>query len=100
MVFGQVVTSLEVLVRHHFSSKLQRMSAILRDNHGRVFVVCKGSPEAIGERIVGKPGNYDEKAQSMAKKGLRVIALSVKLVEGRQLQELSKNRALCETDLT
>lgn len=86
-------------MRHHFSSKLQRMSAIARDNHGRLFVLCKGSPEAIGERVGGKPAGYDEKAQSMAKEGLRVIALGYKLIGAGDLDGFGKSRDLCECDL-
>jgi cation-transporting ATPase 13A1 len=98
-VYASDVSGVEVLVRHHFSSKLQRMSAIVRDNHGRLFVVVKGSPEAIGERVVTKCEGYDDRAKSMAKKGLRVIALALKRIQASDLESYTKSRDLCECDL-
>jgi len=91
---------LSVLHRHHFSSKLQRMSCIIKDNNGRIFVVVKGSPEAIGERVVGKHGDYDATATTLSKKGLRVIGLGFKEIQAGQVAEFSSKRDLCECDLT
>jgi magnesium-transporting ATPase (P-type) len=50
------------------------MSCIVRDGSGRVFVVVKGSPEAIGERVLDKHSDYDATSTTLSKKGLRVIA--------------------------
>ncbi len=101
VVSGTPVSSVTVLQRHHFSSKLQRMSTVVRDGSGRTFVVCKGSPEAIGERILNKHSKYNEQSMSMAKKGLRVIALGFKRVDNaQQLELMMSSRDLCECELT
>ena len=91
-VLGSKVQNVEILHRHHFSSKLQRMSSIVKDGDGRYYVVVKGSPEAIGERVQNKHPSYDDKSMKMAKKGLRVIGLGFKKV--RQLRLLKLVRCL------
>ena len=99
IVGNRKISEIAVLHRHHFSSKLQRMSAIIEDNNGRTFVVVKGSPEAIGQRVKVKHGSYDAQATGMAKKGLRVIGLGIKEVQRSEIAELSQKRDLCECDL-
>ena len=89
-----------VLHRHHFSSKLQRMSCIVRDGSGRVFVVVKGSPEAIGERVLDKHSDYDATSTTLSKKGLRVIGLGYKQIEPGQVADFTSKRDLCECELT
>ena len=78
--------------RHHFSSALQRMSAVahvtgLKGADGRreeaVLCLVKGSPEAIGkllhaERHGGKPSWYEQTHQRLSEQGLRVLALAFK----------------------
>ena len=42
-------SEIEILSRHHFSSKLQRMSCVVRDVANRKhYSVVKGSPEMVG----------------------------------------------------
>ena len=96
---GGKVQKLEILHRHHFSSKLQRMSAIVKDGSGNTYVVVKGSPEAIGERVSSKDAKYDAKSMAMAKRGLRVIGLGYKSVNSSEIEALKKDRAMCECDL-
>jgi manganese-transporting P-type ATPase len=93
---GATVSSIEIKTRHHFSSKLQRMSCVIRTG-GKYYSVAKGSPEAIGNMLSDKPAGYDEKAEFLAKQGYRVIALAYKSVtDGTDLQNALDTRAACE----
>ncbi len=96
------ITQLEVLARHHFSSKLQRMSCVVKDmKNKRVYAVAKGSPEAIGKLLASKPTGYDNTAKILAKRGFRVIALGYKSLLGNDKVESAKDsRATCEEDIT
>jgi cation-transporting ATPase 13A1 len=95
------ITELEILTRHHFSSKLQRMSCVVRASSQKAFAVAKGSPEAIGNMLTNKPLGYDEKAKHLAKEGYRVIALACKTLNSNSDIEASKDsRAICEKELT
>jgi len=96
---GSQITNIQVLTRHHFSSKLQRMSCVVRAG-GKKFSVAKGSPEAIGKLLASKPSGYDEKSQYLAKQGYRVIGLAYKvLASDADSQKAMDSRAACETDL-
>lgn len=92
------IKEVEVLARHHFSSKLQRMSCVVRDvKDRRVFSVAKGSPEAIGKLLAEKPKDYDETAKLLAKRGYRVIALGYKrLSRHEDVEDAKDKRATCE----
>lgn len=67
--------------RFDFSSSLQRMSVICKndfDNKFRCFV--KGSPEKIKELCDPDsiPSNYDDVLEQYTKEGFRVIGLATK----------------------
>ena len=75
---------LALIRRFDFSSKLQRMSVIIKnflDNSFKVFV--KGSPERIRElcRIETLPKNFDEILQIYTECGYRVLALASKPIK-------------------
>eukprot|EP00559_Dactyliosolen_fragilissimus_P004534 CAMPEP_0184855366 /NCGR_PEP_ID=MMETSP0580-20130426/642_1 /TAXON_ID=1118495 /ORGANISM="Dactyliosolen fragilissimus" /LENGTH=1656 /DNA_ID=CAMNT_0027349867 /DNA_START=15 /DNA_END=4985 /DNA_ORIENTATION=- len=97
------ISQLEVLGRHHFSSKLQRMSCVARDmTNRRYFAVAKGSPEAIGKLLKEKPDGYDKMASFLAKRGYRVIALGYKVLgsaNGVSVDMALETRSLCEEDI-
>ena len=95
-------TDVEVLARHHFSSKLQRMSCVIRDvKNRRIYAVAKGSPEAIGLLLASKPDGYDETSRLLAKRGFRVIALAYKSLLTTESIETSKDtRSHCEENIT
>uniref|UniRef100_A0A7S3V8N7 Cation-transporting ATPase n=2 Tax=Chaetoceros debilis TaxID=122233 RepID=A0A7S3V8N7_9STRA len=95
------VTDLVVLARHHFSSKLQRMSCVVRDVKNRqVFAVAKGSPEAIGNLLEQMPAGYSETSKYLAKSGYRVIALGYKLLSSTdQIEAATDKRASCEENI-
>mmetsp|Transcript_13694 Transcript_13694/g.21164 ORF Transcript_13694/g.21164 Transcript_13694/m.21164 type:complete len:1551 (-) Transcript_13694:1328-5980(-) len=96
------VSEIEILTRHHFSSKLQRMSCVVRSiNSRRSFAVAKGSPEAIGNMLSSRPKGYEEKAKHLAKEGYRVIALASKAIKTEAEMGLCKeSRGECESDLS
>ena len=99
VVESKNVSSITILMRHHFSSKLQRMSCVIKDNNGRVYTVAKGSPEAIGARLANKPDGFDEKSRELAKRGYRVIALAYKQLHGKEEVEAISLRVKCEENL-
>lgn len=94
------VSEIEVLTRHHFSSKLQRMSCVIKSVlTGKHFAVLKGSPEALGDLLAEKPNGYDDKAAYLSKEGYRVIALAYKTLDSSQVQGARDSRANCEADV-
>ena len=95
------VTRIEVLTRHHFSSKLQRMSCVIRSvTSGNHYSVMKGSPEAVGSLLGTKPEGYDEKAAYLSKEGYRVIALALRpLASKEEVTSAQDSRASCEKDM-
>lgn len=98
MVSGKTLTSLEILVRHHFSSKLQRMSCVVRSGVN-YFAVAKGSPEAVGKLLANKPAGYDATSEALAKEGYRMIGLAYKPLDASAVEEAKDSRAHCERDL-
>lgn len=95
------ISEIEVLTRHHFSSKLQRMSCVIKSvSNGKYFAVMKGSPEAVGNHLKLKPDGYDDKAAFLSKEGYRVISLGYKpLSSGSAVEKARESRATCESDM-
>jgi len=93
------ITRLEILIRHHFSSKLQRMSCVVRSGSNQHYAVAKGSPEAIGKLLEHKPEGYDAASESLAKEGYRVIALACKPLDSSLVEDAKDSRAHCESKL-
>lgn len=97
----------QILHRNHFASKLQRMSVIakvqLGDKGVRYRSLVKGSPEAIGallhkDRV---PVWYWSTYQSLARKGMRVLALAYKDIDGKPSEHelAAKPRSWAESEL-
>jgi magnesium-transporting ATPase (P-type) len=82
-------TGVEILARHHFNSKLKRMSVVTRfvgqtdgcalampSYKNLVFMVCaysgwvfvKGSPDAIAARVTSVPRDFDACVRTCAKR--------------------------------
>ena len=99
---GASLSEIEILTRHHFSSKLQRMSCVVRSIPSKQhYSVAKGSPEAVGKLLASKPDGYDEKAAYLSKEGYRVIALAFKTLNSpSDISSATESRAACESDLT
>lgn len=99
LLSGDKIVDIQILTRHHFSSKLQRMSCVVRAS-GKKYAVAKGSPEAIGKLLTTKPEGYDEKADYLSKQGYRVIGLAYKvLASDSDAQNAVDSRSSCETNL-
>jgi len=94
---------IEILSRHHFSSKLQRMSCVVKDTANRKhYVVVKGSPEMVGTLLLPskKPSGYDKAAKFLSRRGYRVISLAYKpLASAKDVDAAKDTRAYCEEEL-
>ncbi|KAI9910789.1 hypothetical protein PsorP6_010126 [Peronosclerospora sorghi] len=86
---NQKDTNVQILHRHHFSSKLQRMSVVAKVHLGSkgmcVRSLVKDSPEAVATLLVPEsiPEWYWPTYQSLAHRGMRVLALDYKDIHGR-----------------
>eukprot|EP00804_Cyclotella_cryptica_P030113 CCRYP_009538-RA/>CCRYP_009538-RA protein AED:0.03 eAED:0.03 QI:136/1/1/1/1/1/6/155/1657 len=95
-------SEIEILCRHHFSSKLQRMSCVVRDiANSKYFSVVKGSPEMVGKLLSQKPKGYDDAAKHLSRRGYRVISLAYKpLSSATDVDAAKDTRSICEERLT
>mmetsp|Transcript_6291 Transcript_6291/g.9492 ORF Transcript_6291/g.9492 Transcript_6291/m.9492 type:complete len:1517 (+) Transcript_6291:72-4622(+) len=96
------ITQVKILSRHHFSSKLQRMSVVARvkGDSGGAWALVKGSPDALSVMCVDCPPDYHKVAADLAKRGMRVIALGLRrLVSPEEIQNCCDSRASTETNL-
>eukprot|EP00741_Cyanophora_paradoxa_P005108 tig00000857_g4950.t1 len=75
-----------ILRRFDFSSKLQRMSVLVRNlaRPGTLQAFVKGSPEAVRalSRPDSVPPDFDEVLAAYTREGLRVLACGVRELEG------------------
>jgi magnesium-transporting ATPase (P-type) len=88
-------SKVQVVTRHFFSSRLQRMSVVVKAKAQKAgktgsgssgsseeswFALCKGSPEAVRKLLLegSVPDGYDSCYRALARKGLRVLALAYK----------------------
>ena len=96
------IAEIKILSRHHFSSKLQRMSCVVKDiANSKHYSVVKGSPEMIGTLLTTKPSGYDKAAKFLSRRGYRVISLAYKLLSSPSDVEAAKDtRSVCEERLT
>lgn len=95
-------TEIDILCRHHFSSKLQRMSCVVRDVANRKFYsVVKGSPEMVGTLLKTKPTGYDKASKFLSRRGYRVISLAYKPLSsnGNDVDAAKDTRSVCESNL-
>jgi cation-transporting ATPase 13A1 len=78
--------TIRIVHRHRFSSALQRMSVIAEvetsSKHSEWRVLTKGSPEVIAQ-LLKEPvdATYHEAYMSLARQGMRVIALAYKTLD-------------------
>lgn len=105
---GASSVSGKILTRFRFASALQRMSVIAEVTGDAIKsaprVLVKGSPEAVGTLLKGGevPPQYKETARTLARGGMRVLALAEKGLDpsmtSSQLTKISREEA--ESDLT
>lgn len=101
--------AVEILHRYHFTSKLQRMSVIAKvkgvNNKQHLRCLVKGSPESIRKILSTTrsscPDWYEDAYQSLARQGMRVLALAYKTINAKQFDQLSlQPREWAESELT
>jgi cation-transporting ATPase 13A1 len=92
----------KIIARHHFSSKLQRMSVIATvPGVEGGFALVKGSPEAILAMCNrGVSADYLYIASALAKRGMRVIALAYKHLSPMDVRKCAESRNETECELT
>ena len=93
---------LDLIKRFDFVSKLQRMSVLVKNSKENYFkVYCKGSAEKIRELCKPEtiPSNYNRIMNSYSNQGLRVFAISFKLLKMHYLQSEKLSRESVEHDL-
>ena len=93
---------LDLIKRFDFVTKLQRMSVLVKNTKEDYFkVYCKGSPEKIRELCKPEsiPSNYNRILNLYSNQGLRVFALSFKLLKMHYLQSEKLSRESVEHDL-
>ena len=96
------IYQLDLIKRFDFVSKLQRMSVLVKNAKEDYFkVYCKGSAEKIKELCKPEtiPSNYNRVMNSYSNQGLRVFALSFKLLKMHYLQSEKLSRESVEHDL-
>lgn len=100
---NEPIYELGIMKRFEFDSKLQRMSVVVKNMlDGDVRAYVKGSPEKIAElcRKSSLPADYEQQLAKSTQKGLRVIAIAVKLFENIDSMEIqSLKRDHVENDL-
>lgn len=95
--------SLAIEQRFHFSSHLQRMSTVCRVNSNEsevpsgVYVLTKGSPEAIAKLVGSKPSWYDATYTGLAEQGQRILALAWKRLSTDATGKLARED--CEKEM-
>jgi manganese-transporting P-type ATPase len=98
-------SAFEIDARHHFSSKLQRMSVVAHPTGGGLgaatthLVLVKGSPEALAPLLRAPVAKYHNAAASLAKEGMRVLALAYKVVKGEEAARCMESRVEAEAGL-
>jgi len=98
------VDSVRILHRHHFSSKLQRMSTVAKVERSQTprghACLVKGSPEAILSLLAEgtAPDFYERTYRELAEAGLRVLALAYRWCDAPEGKE-APARDWVESDL-
>ncbi|CAM8896960.1 unnamed protein product [Rhodiola kirilowii] len=68
-----------------FTSKRKRMTVIMRDEEGQIFVLCKGADSIIFDRLSKNGRQYEEATTKLLNEygeaGLRTLALAYKKLE-------------------
>ncbi|XP_003378651.1 e1-E2 ATPase family protein [Trichinella spiralis] len=92
-----------VLKQFPFSSDLQRMSVLTRELlSNEVILYCKGAPETVISlcRSSSIPENFDSVLGYYTKRGFRVLALAMRLMDTSLLKAMKMSRDAIEHDLT
>ena len=93
---------LAIVRRFDFSSKLQRMSTLVKNlNKPNFTCYCKGSPEKLKELCQPKtiPSDFNDQLNHYTSRGYRVLAMGSKVIQMDYNKALEVNRTFCEKDL-
>ncbi len=93
---GNLPNQIALIKRFEFSSKLQRMSVIVKKLNEQIFRLhVKGSPEKIYElcRKETLPSNIKETLEFYAKQGYRVLAFAMRILplNYRRIQKIDRD---------
>lgn len=92
-----------IVRRFDFSSKLQRMSVIVKNMNEDFFkIYCKGSPESVRDLCNDEtiPENFDKVLSGFVKSGYRVLGLSYKLIKMNYLSSQKITRETAESNMS
>jgi len=64
---------IEILRRFEFEPALQRMSVIIKNSDGKIYLCSKGSPEAIRSLSVSVPETFEKVLRDKAAEGVYVL---------------------------
>lgn len=98
----KLATQLGILKRFDFSSKLQRMSVIVKNmNTNKLRLYIKGSPEKISElsRTETLPNNFSDVLALYTQKGCRVLGIATKSLNINMTDYEKLTREEAEKDL-
>ena len=93
---------LAIVRRFDFSSKLQRMSTLVKNlTQPNYTCYVKGSPEKMKELCQANtiPADFNEQLNHYASRGYRVLALGSKVIQMDYDKALEVNRTFCEKGL-
>jgi len=89
---------IEILRRFEFEPALQRMSVIIKNSDGKIYLCSKGSPEAIRSLSVSVPGTFDKVLREKAAEGIyvlgcgfRELAIKMEVVNELKRTEVENN---------
>ncbi len=71
----------EVLRIYDFESKLKRMSVVVKDSTGEIYLFCKGAPDSLLGFYRDTPSGYNERVNEYALQGYRVLALGFRRLD-------------------
>lgn len=79
---GNARDVLEVVKIHDFDLYLRRLSVVVRNHEGKMFVFCKGAPDSVCNTLESIPGGYFERMKDYGLQGHRVLAVAYKEITG------------------
>ena len=91
-----------IVKRFDFSSKLQRMSVLVKNTNESFFkYFVKGSPEKIKELCKPStlPSDFNEQLDNCTSKGYRVLAMGYKIIDMNINQCLEMSRTYAEKNI-
>ncbi|ELA40788.1 HAD ATPase, P-type, family IC, partial [Vittaforma corneae ATCC 50505] len=68
--------TLEILRIYDFDLYLKRISVVVKNNEGRVFVFSKGAPDSMRSTLRSVPDSYVEKVRDYGLEGYRVLTVA------------------------